>query len=155
MAIDFDAALAFHFDDFDVQIERGRLQFFADVIGETKDYYRDVAAARECGYPDIPVPLTYFFSLGMARPMPFGYLAELGVDMADVLHGEQSFDYHTPAFAGDVLRLSDSIVDAYKKRGGALQFLVKRTEIKRGDELVAEARSVVIVRDSEVDSDGD
>jgi hydroxyacyl-ACP dehydratase HTD2-like protein with hotdog domain len=67
-----------------------------------------------------------------------------------VLHGEQAFTYHRPAHAGDTLTLQRRIVDVYAKKGGALEFLVKQTDVHRGTELIAEARSVIVVRNPEV-----
>ncbi|MGW5239210.1 MaoC family dehydratase N-terminal domain-containing protein [Monashia sp. NPDC004114] len=150
MAIDPGAALALEFDPLVVEVERGRLRFFAKAIGETDPVHLDVAVARAAGHPDLPVPPTFFFSLGLEAPDPFGYLDHLGVDLRYVLHGEQSFTYHRPAYAGDVLTLTDAIVDVYVKRGGALEFVVKQTNITRAGEAVAEMRSVIVVRNPEV-----
>jgi hypothetical protein len=48
------------------------------------------------------------------------------------------------AYAGDRLTLTDRIVDVYAKRN--LEFLVRQSDITRGDEPVAEARAVIVVR---------
>ncbi|MFF0496490.1 MaoC family dehydratase N-terminal domain-containing protein [Nocardia aobensis] len=150
MPIDTEAALALPFDPITVDVERGRLRLFAKAIGETSPIYTVVDAARQAGHPDLPVPPTFFYSLELETPDPFGYLAALGVDLRRVLHGEQSFAYHRPAHAGDTLTLRPRIVDVYSKKGGALDFLVKHTSISRGAEPVAEATSVLVVRNPEV-----
>lgn len=146
MAVDQERARAVTFDPITATLERGRLQFFAAVIGETDPIYSDVAAARKAGYPDLLVPPTFLFGLELAVAEPFGYLAELGFDLRWVLHGEQSFTYHGLVYAGETVTLQPRIVDAYSKKGGALDFIVKRTEITRGTALVAEATSVTVVR---------
>ncbi|MFD7845611.1 MaoC family dehydratase N-terminal domain-containing protein [Nocardia sp. NPDC059764] len=150
MPIDTAAALELPLDPVTVYVERGRLRLFAKAIGETDPLYTDVAAARQAGHPDLPVPPTFFFSLELEAPDPFAYLTALGVDLRRVLHGEQSFTYHRPAHAGDTLTLQPRIVDVYSKKGGALEFLVKQTGISRGEELVAEASSVIVVRNPEM-----
>ncbi|MFB7091067.1 MaoC family dehydratase N-terminal domain-containing protein [Streptomyces sp. NPDC056296] len=150
MPIDAEAAKALSFEPLTVNIERGRLRFFAKATGQTDPLYTDVDAARRAGHRDLPVPPTFLFSLEMEQPEPFGYLVALGVDLRRLLHGEQSFTYHRPAFAGDSLTLRPRITDVYSKKGGALEFLVKRTDISRGGEPIAEARSVLIVRAAEV-----
>jgi hypothetical protein len=150
MTIDRDKAMALEFAPLTVDVERGRLLFFARTIGETNPVYTDVDAARALGHPDLPVPPTYFFSLGLEAPEPFGYLDEFGVDLRLVLHGEQSFTYHRAAHAGERLTLQDSIIDVYTKRGGALEFLVKQTDIRRDQQPIAETRSVIVVRNPEV-----
>ena len=150
MPIDREKATALEFAPLTVDVERGRLRFFAKTIGETNPVYTDVDAARAEGHPDLPVAPTYLFSLGLEAPDPFGYLEELGVDLRLVLHGEQSFTYHRIAHAGERLTLQDRIVDVYTKRGGALEFLVKQTDIRRDHEPIAETRSVIVVRNPEV-----
>ena len=146
MTIDVTRAKNLEFDPLEVEVERGRLRFFGRAIGETNPVYLDTAAAKAGGHPDIPVPPTFFFSLGMEAPEPFGYLDELGVDLRRILHGEQSFEYHALAHAGDRLTLQDRIVDVYAKRGGALEFIVKQTEITRGGAPIADVRSVIVVQ---------
>ncbi|MGW4565127.1 MaoC family dehydratase N-terminal domain-containing protein [Streptomyces sp. NPDC004561] len=150
MAIDVTRAKELRFAPLTVKVERGRLRFFSKAIGETDPVYLDAAAASDDGHPDIPVPPTFFFSLSLEAPQPFGYLDELGVDLRRVLHGEQSFEYHALAYAGDRLTLQDRIVDVYAKRGGALEFVVKQTEITRAGAPVADLRSVLVVRNPEV-----
>jgi acyl dehydratase len=150
VAIDSTKALSLEFEPLTVDVERGRLRFFAEAIGETDPVYLDPAAARAAGHPDLPVPPSFLFSLGLELRGPLGYLDQLGVDLRRVLHGEQSFTYHRLAHAGDRLRLQDRIVDVYARRGGALELLVKQTGISRDGELVAQAQSVIVVRNPEV-----
>lgn len=149
MPIDPDQARSLALPTITVDVERGRLRSFASAIGETDPVYSDPVAARRAGHLDLPVPPTFFFSLELDAPDPLGYLAGLGVDLRRVLHGEQSFTYHSMAYAGDRLVLRPRIADVYRKKGGALEFLVKRTEIEREGKPVAEATSVVVVRHEE------
>ena len=101
----------------------------------------------------MPVPPTFFFSLVLiANPSPFAYLAELDVDMRHVLHGEQRFSYIAMAHAGDTLTLTERITDVTSKRAGALEILVKQTDITRGGDPIAQATSTVVVRHPEMQS---
>jgi MaoC dehydratase-like protein len=150
VAIDPAKAKALELAPITVDVERGRLRFFAAAIGETDPVYSDLNAAYVAGHADLPVPPTFFFSLELEAPDALGYLTELGVDLRRVLHGEQSFAYHSIVHAGDKLTLRPRIVDAYRKKGGALEFLVKKTDITRDGELVAEATAVIVVRNPEV-----
>ncbi len=131
------------------EVERGRLRAFARSIGEADPVYLDVDAARAAGHRDLPVPPTFIFSMSLEAERPFGYLEELGVDLRYILHGEQRFDYRAVMFAGDTLVLQDRIIDVFDKRGGAMEFVVKDTEVRRADELVGTARSIVIIRHPE------
>ena len=71
----------------------------------------------------------------------------MGLDLARVLHGEQTFTYHAPAYAGDRVTIRSRIDDIYDRKNGALEFIVKSSRITndRGA-LVAEARSLIVVR---------
>ena len=63
-----------------------------------------------------------------------------------MLHGEQSFAYHATAHAGDVLTLTSRVTDVYVKKGGALELLTKKTDVTRDGQPIAEAVSVIVVR---------
>ena len=130
-------------------IERGRLRFFAEAIGERNPVYTDLDAARDAGYPDLPVPPTFLFGLKLDSEDPLGWITDLGVDARFVLHGTQRFDYERMAFAGDELVLRPRIADVYEKRGGALEFLVVSTEVTRGAEAVAVLSETIVIRHPE------
>ncbi|MFG2949168.1 MaoC family dehydratase N-terminal domain-containing protein [Streptomyces adustus] len=127
-------------------VEAGRLRFFAKAIGETDPVYSDTEAAKAAGHRDLPVPPTFLFCLDMERPDPFALLVLLKVDLRFVLHGEQSFTYHRPAYAGDTLTFSSTLSDIYSKAGGALDFIVQSTRVTREGELIAELNCTTVVR---------
>ena len=130
-------------------IERGRLRSFALAIGETDPIYSDLDAAKAAGHPDLPVPPTFLFGLGFGGGADdFKWLADLGVDLRHILHGDESFTYHSIAHAGDTVTLAPKIVDVFSKRGGALQFLVRETSVRNATgEPVADLRESIVVRD--------
>lgn len=146
MPLDVEQAKAARFEPFQVTVERGRLAFFAKATGQTDAGYADLEAAMEAGHRDLPIPPSYFFSLELEQADPFGWLIGLGVDPLTVLHGEQSFDYHTMAYAGDVLTLKQRVLDVVDKKSGAMQLLRKQTDITRDGEPVAEARTTIVIR---------
>jgi acyl dehydratase len=129
-----------------VEVERGRLRFFAAATGQSDPLYTDVAAARRAGHPDLPVPPTFLFCLDMERPNPWGYLRELGIDLMSVLHGGQAFTYHKMAYAGDRLTFATRVSDAYQKKNGLLNFLVRTTDVTRDGAPVAELTNTLVIR---------
>ena len=132
---------------YSVEVEKGRLRFFAKAIGETSSVYTDEIAARAAGYRSLPVPPTFLFSLENEVPDPFGWLAPMGVHLGNLLHGEQSFKYHAMVYAGDRMTFEPRITDIYEKKNGALEFIVKETRVTDASgRLVAELRSVLVVR---------
>ena len=131
-------------------IDAGRLRFFAKAIGETNPVFTDLQTAHAAGHRDLPVPPTFLFGIELERPDPFDWLAGVGVDLRRVLHGEQSFTYHSQAVAGDVLTATPRIANVYSKKGGALEFIEKTSTVTRENgELVAELNSVIVVRNPE------
>ncbi|WP_396902083.1 MaoC family dehydratase N-terminal domain-containing protein [Mycolicibacterium sp.] len=137
----------------DLTIDSGRLRFFAKAIGETDPVFTDVEAAKSAGHPNLPVPPTFLFSIELERPDPFDWVSSLGIDLRRVLHGEQRFVYHCLAYAGDAVTANPRIVDVYSKKGGALEFVVKRTAVVRADgRLLADLESVLVVRNPEEQS---
>ena len=75
----------------------------------------------------------------------------MGIDMAKVLHGEQTFEYQRPLYAGDRLTLVQRVADIYEKQGrsGAMSFLVlETTATSDTGETVFVATSNVVVRQS-------
>lgn len=150
MFIDRAKALEFQFAPIPFDVERGRLRFFAKTIGLTDPVYSDLDAARKAGHRDLPVPSTFLgHSLELELPDPMEWLATLGGDLTKTTHAEQAFVYHAMAYAGDHLILHRRIVDVYTKKSGALEFVVKQTDIKRGTELLAEALSTIALRHPE------
>lgn len=130
-------------------IERDRLRFFASVIGLDDPIYSDVTAARSAGHRDLLVPPTILFGLEMPLSEPFKWMEDIGVDMRFLLHAEQEFTYLQPIYGGDDIVLRSHIDDVFTKKGGALEFIVRVTEMTRGDEPVAFAKQTVVVRHPE------
>jgi hypothetical protein len=151
MYVDREAALQLELKPLHIDLERGRLRLFAKAIGETNPVYTDLDAARAAGHPDLPAPPTFLGNaIELDIPDPLHWMKSVGIDITSTLHGEQSFVYHKMAYAGDSLMFHRSISDVYTKKRGALEFVVKKSRITRGDELIAEAFCSIAVIHPEV-----
>jgi acyl dehydratase len=130
-----------------VQVERGRLRFFAKATGQPERLYFDDEAASQAGFAALPVPPTFFFCLEM-EACGSNQLCELfGIGIGQLLHGEQQFSYHAPAVAGDTLSFAGRITDVYHKRGGALGIICVQTSVANQRNVhVADMRRIVVVR---------
>lgn len=131
-----------------IEVEKYPIRFFAQAIGETNPIHTDEAAAKAAGFRSLVAPPTYAFCLNsMASDARSSLFQEMGVRMERVLHGEQSFTYHKPIVAGDVLTFRSKIADIYDKKSGALEFIVQETPVtnQRGERVV-DMRSVIVVR---------
>lgn len=130
---------------FEVPLERGRLQFYAKVLGLEDPVYTDVTAARAKGYPDVLVPPTFLFGLEIETGDAFATFARANIDLGEVLHGEQDFVYHQPLFAGQTVSFSTKVTDVYDKKNGKLEFLVRETTVTRDGQRVVDLRSTTVV----------
>jgi len=135
------------FPPYSVDVEKGRLKFFAKAIGQTDPVYTDDAAARAAGHPALPVPPTFLFCLEMESPNPGALRDLLDIPVPKVLHGEQRFNYHAMVYAGDTLTFEQRIADIYAKKGGLLEFVVRETRVtNQHGQHVADLHGITVVR---------
>jgi acyl dehydratase len=130
-----------------LEIEKGRLRFFAKAIGETDPVYTDEKVAKAAGYPSLPAPPTFIFAAELDAGTLMPALINMGVNLNRILHGEQQFTYLAPICAGDTITVESKFTDIYDKKNGALEFLVKASVVtNQHGAKVAEIRSVVVIR---------
>ena len=128
-------------------VEKGRIRFFAEVIGATDPIYFDASAAQAAGYRNVVAPPTFIFGAESDSGVLMTLLDTLKIDLRKVLHGEQRIDYHAPVCASDTLRFQTRVTDIYDKKGGALEFVVNDTKVTNQlGEHVSDLHSVVVVR---------
>ena len=128
-------------------VEKGRIRFFAEVIGSADPICLDEASAKAAGYRNVVAPPTFIFGAESDSGVLMKLLDTLKIDLREVLHGEQRFDYHAPVCAGDTLRFQTRVADIYDKKDGALEFVVNDTKVTNQlGEHVADLHSVIVVR---------
>lgn len=124
------------------EVGREAIRAFAAALGDDDPAYRDPTAARAQGHPDVIAPPTFLVSLTMRSEASAAAEAFGDIDMADILHREQSFAHSRPVRAGDRLVVS-SVVDAREIDGR--QLLTLRTDVRTVDgEHVCAASSVMV-----------
>lgn len=134
-------------DPLTVAVEPFQLRLFAKAAGEINPIYLEEEAAKAAGYRNILAPPTFANALSLSKPEPFEGFAEMGIELAKVLHGEQKFQYFAPICAGDSITLQDEITDIYDKKDGAMEFMVTETSVtNQNGELVGMMTSVLIQR---------
>jgi len=135
------------FPPFSTEVEKGRLRFFAEAIGERNPIYTDESAAKAAGYSAIPAPPTFMFSVDLDGPDMLPILKLLNLDIGRVLHGTQDFEYLGQIYAGDSITQKSKIADIYDKKNGALEFVVQEsTYTNQNDELVGRAQQTLVYR---------
>ncbi|WP_335870833.1 FAS1-like dehydratase domain-containing protein [Bacillus sp. 2205SS5-2] len=127
-------------------IERGKILEFVHAIGDRNPLYTDVDLAKEKGYRDIPVPPTFSTVIDMWGGLSFEALISLlEVNPLRVLHGEQSYEYHSTICAGDSITAVMEVIDQRAKSGMKL-FTLQTNYFNDEEEIVLVATSVVIER---------
>lgn len=99
------------------EVTRDQLAAFADAIGATGAAYRDPAAARALGHPDIVAPPTFAVRLAQQCEAQLIQDPAAGIDFSRVVHGQEGFVHHRPIVAGDVLT-GTLHVDTMREAGG-------------------------------------
>lgn len=122
-----------------VAVERGRIRFFAQVLGVTDPIHTDVSAARVRGYPDLVAPPSFFMVIEAAandelqRTGQRSTLERIGCDFRYLLHGDETYEYVGPILAGDEVSLTTTVVDFYDKKGGAMEFVTLRSTVQHAE----------------------
>ena len=127
------------------EVGREKIREFADAIGDPAPVFRDPEAANAAGHPDVIAPPTFptVFTIRAQRVLVMD--PELGLDYSRVVHGEQSFQYHRPIYAGDRL-VTTVIVDGIRTAAGN-DILATRSEVTtENGEPVVTARATIVAR---------
>lgn len=134
-----------------ITVERGKIREFALAVGDLNPVYLDRAAAQAAGYPDVIAPPTFATSLEMWGGLDFITLCDcLALDPVYVLHGEQSYEYVRPLYAGDEVTITPRVVRQAEKRGkdgSSLRLIyLENTCTDRDGEVILKCRSTVLER---------
>jgi acyl dehydratase len=130
----------------DVDVEKGRIVFFSEVIGETDPIYFDAEAASRAGYPNIVAPPTFSVVLGELARQQLERKGEPSIpeiircDMRLLLHGNEAYDFYGVFFAGDIIKVKSEVLGFADKKGGQLEFATVKTTFEhavRGTIVVA------------------
>ena len=129
-----------------VLVDGWRVHLFCRAIGETDPVYWDIAAARAAGHTACPLPPTYLKAIEGEHFSSAALMQLLQVPLRGVLHAEQSFEHHAPAYVGDTVEVSRQVVDIHDKKDGALTFIVVDTRFSVTATPVATSRQTILVR---------
>ena len=122
-----------------ISIERGRIRFFAQVLGDTDPIHTDLDYARAKGHRDLVAPPSFFTvieALANEEARRRGETAVLdlvGADFKFLLHGTERYSYNGLAFAGDEVSLTSRVLDFYDKKGGAMEFVEIESSITHAE----------------------
>ncbi|MFL6140087.1 MAG: MaoC family dehydratase N-terminal domain-containing protein [Frankiaceae bacterium] len=127
------------------EVGREKIREFADAIGDLNPVYRDQAAARALGHPDVIAPPTFVIVLSMRAAQQVVFDPALGLDYSRVVHGEQRFVHERPIRAGDRLRVVVTVDSVRSARGNDI--LTTRGDVSTVEgEHVCTAYSTLVAR---------
>jgi acyl dehydratase len=127
------------------EVSRVKIAEFASAIGDDNPVYRDAAAAKAAGHPDVIAPPTFAIVISMAAAGTAMADPGLGLNYAMVVHGEQRFTYLRPLTAGDAVTAQPTITEI--RDIGRNVMLTTSTEIRTlTGELVCTAESTLVER---------
>lgn len=107
-------------------------------------FAKAIAGADEVAEPDaVPPTFAAVYLLFPTLGQLFGD-AELGVNLAGLIHGEQEFTLHRPVHPGDVVDARARISSVEDKRG--MTFVGVDLDGTRGGEPVCSGRALLIIR---------
>jgi acyl dehydratase len=125
------------------EVGREKIREFADAIGDDNPVYRDQAAARALGYPDVIAPPTFAIVVSMRSSAQVVRDPGLGLDYSKVVHGEQRFSYHRPIRAGDVLQVVSSVESIRAVAGNDLVTIRGEVSTVEGEPVVTAVATLV------------
>jgi acyl dehydratase len=127
------------------RVSREKIAEFADAVADPNPAYRSVQAARALGHRDIIAPPTFPVVVTRFVTARVLFDPELGLDYSRVVHGEQSFVYDRPVYAGDDL-VAVATVENIRSAAGNDLLSVRVDLATTAAEHVCTARMTVVAR---------
>jgi acyl dehydratase len=127
------------------EVGREKIAEFATAIGDPDPVYRDPAAARSAGHPDVIAPPTFAIVLSLEAGNAVVEDPEVGIDYRRVVHGEQRFTHHRPIRPGDRL-VATATIDAVKTVAGNDMLTTRVDLVTEDGEPVCTTRSMLVAR---------
>ncbi|MFB7241718.1 hypothetical protein CW362_00650 [Streptomyces populi] len=109
------------------EVCREKIREFAAAVGDPHPAYRDVAAARALGHPDVIAPPTFVFAVVHRAMAEVRGDPAIGLDIDRVVHSDQRLEFHRPVRAGDRLTVTVHIDAARSLAGSGI--LSTRSEV--------------------------
>lgn len=113
------------------EVSRSKIAEFADAIGDPNPVYRDAAAARRAGYPDVIAPPTFAVVVVLPSCTAAVREAAQASGAAAVVHVDQHFQLERPIRAADILHVRTAVTGTRELRGTAL--VTTRAEVRSAD----------------------
>jgi acyl dehydratase len=123
------------------EVGREKIREFADALGDDHPAYRDPEAAKALGHPDVLAPPT--FPIIFALDAALAVLRDLGIDLARVVHGDQTFRYARPLRPGDRLLTTVEVIGVKAMAGNDVLTVECVSATEEGEHVVTSVCTLV------------
>ena len=106
--------------EFEFPVERGKISEFAKAIRNPHPFYVNKERAKEAGFPDVIMPVTFPITMAFHTNMEdavVDMMTTLGMNKDKSVHGEIEFIQHRTIHAGEVLQCVMKVGNIYAKTG--------------------------------------
>ena len=132
------------------------IRYFAVAVGDTNPLYTDAAYARAHGHPDVIAPPTLITETNQGVTLPrdeagfIGHRWPIEVPGARQVRGGNTYVFHRPVLAGDVITATWRLTDATERttRTGAAMLILTSTATytnQDGDLLATNEETIIHV----------
>lgn len=139
------------FAPFTYEVQRNKIHELTSAIGDNNPIYHSREAAQATGLPDVPLsPTTPTMFSFWGNRRRGASLADVGIDVRRVLHGEEAYEYLTLIFPGDLLTGTTTLIDGKTRQGSdghAMDILTLETRyVNQHNQPVLNTRTTIVVR---------
>jgi acyl dehydratase len=140
------------FAPFTIEIQRNKIHELTAAIGDKNPIYHTRTAAQNAGYPDVPLsPTAPTLFSNWGQRQEGASLADLGINVARILHGEEEYEYLAPIYPGDVLTGTTTLVEGKTCQcsgGHSMDILTTETRyVNQKEQAVLNTRSTIVIRE--------
>ena len=137
---------------FTIEVQHNKIHELTTAIGDSDPIYHSREAAQEAGYSDVPLsPTTPTMFTFWGNTQRRTRLADIGIDVTRILHGEEEYEYLAPIYPSDILTGTTTLVDGKTRSGRdghSMDVLTTETRyINQHNQPVLNARTTIVVRD--------
>ena len=127
------------------EIGREKMKEYAAAVGDMNPMYHDREAGKKSKYGDNIAPPNFAAVYNLMGCAQMFFDAELALNFAMLVHGEQDFEFVKPVMPGDVITTTGKIVDiAVKGNNDVVKFEARSTN--QDGELVTIGRATFVIR---------
>lgn len=140
------------FAPFTYEVQRNKVHELTTALGDENPVYHSCEAAQEAGFSDVPLsPTSPTMFRAWGHHQRGASLADLGINVSRILHGEEEYEYLAPISPGDVLTGTTTLVDGKTRQGSggsSMDILTTETRyVNQRNQHVLNARMTIVVRE--------